>query len=360
MQTQDKQNTWNGKDIYIGLDVHKKNWKVTIMSEHNEHKTFSQDPNPKVLSKYLERNFPGATYKSVYEAGFSGFWASKELKSLGIDNMIVSAADVPTSHKEKENKTDAIDSRKLARSLRSSEIDGIYEPDEVILSVRQFVRSRGQLVKDLARDKNRIKSFFHFIGLQIPEQFSASESRQFSRRYVQWLEGLTFDQPVHKQTMESKVRVVKHLRGELLQVNKQIRALSQHPHFKHDADLLLSIPGIGVLSAMIILTEIAPMDRFNSSDQLNNFVGLVPRVHGSGEKEHVGRLTSRGNKRLKNMIIECSWVIVRRDPAMMLKFEELSKKMEKNKAIIRIGRKLLNRIRRVLIQKEPYQTGVYK
>jgi len=355
MQPQINQKTWEGKDIYIGIDVHKKNWKVTIMSEQNEHKTFSQDPNPQILANYLQQNFPRATYKSVYEAGFSGFWASKELKDLGVNNIIVNAADVPTSHKEQVNKTDVVDSRKLARSLRAGEIEGIYEPNEVLLSVRQFIRTRGQLVKDIAREKNRLKSFFNFIGQQIPEYFSASDSRQFSRKYVSWLENLTFEQPTHKHTIESKVRIIKHLRSELLIVNKHIRTLARHSYFKHNTDLLLSIPGIGLLSAMVILTEICPMERFKSSDQLNSFVGLVPKVHGSGDKEYIGRLTSRGNHRLKNMIIECSWVIVRQDPAMLLKFEELSKKMEKNKAIIRIARKLLNRIRRILLKQEQYQ-----
>ena len=101
------------------------------------------------------------------------------------------------------------------------------------------------------------------------------------------------------------------------------------------------------------------MERFASIDELNSYVGLVPKVHGSGEKENVGNLTSRGNDRLKNMIIESSWVLVRQDPAMLLRYEELIKTMKKNNAIIRIARSLLNRIRRVLLKKEKYQKGVY-
>jgi transposase len=360
MQKQSNKKFWDGEPIYVGIDSHKKNWIVTIMSSHNEHKTFNQDANPEVLASYLKKNFPGAEYRSVYEAGFSGFWASKMLKDLGINNIIVNAADVPTMHKEQVNKNDAVDSRKLARSLRSGELRAIYEPDELILSVRQFIRRRGQLVKDLAREKNRLKSFFFFIGHQIPSQFNSSESRQFSRRYVAWLEGLSFHEPAHTQTLESSVRCIQNLRKELLLVNREIRRLSNLPQLKQDMELLLSIPGIGLLSAITFLTEVAPMERFRSSDELNSYIGLVPSVHSSGDRENVGKLTSRGNSRLLHIIIECSWTLVRQDPAMLHKFESLAKKMEKNKAIIRIARKLLNRIRRVLLTKEPYQLGVYE
>lgn len=343
----------------MGIDVHKKSWKVTVMSDHHEHKTFSQDADPQTLASYLQRTFPGAEYKSVYEAGFSGFWTSKQLKTLGIDNMIVNPADVPTMHKEQMQKSDVVDSRKLARSLRSGQLQGIYEPDDLTLSVRQYIRNRSQLVKDIAREKNRLKSFFHFIGQKIPEQFSSNETRHFSKRYINWLENLKFDQIAHQHTVASKVRQIKSMRGELLLVNRQIKEISKDEQFQDDVNLLCSIPGIGLISAMIILTEIAPMERFTSSEELNSYVGLVPKVHGSGEKESVGKLTSRGNDRLKNMIIECSWVLVRKDPAMLLKYEELIKHMKKNKAIIRIARSLLNRIRRVLIKKEKYQKGVY-
>ena len=69
-------------------------------------------------------------------------------------------------------------------------------------------------------------------------------------------------------------------------------------------------------------------------------------------------MTNRGNRRLKKMLIEASWVAIRNDPALALKYGELRKTMNAQKAIIRIARKLLNRIRFVLIKKEKYVTGI--
>ena len=71
-------------------------------------------------------------------------------------------------------------------------------------------------------------------------------------------------------------------------------------------------------------------------------------------------MTKRGRKALKIMLIEASWDAMRLDPALMAKFNELTKRMEKNKAIIRIARKMLSRIRYVLIHQQKYVIGVVK
>jgi len=355
-----KINSWHGQKLHIGLDVHKKNWTVTILGPSYEHKTFSQNPDPGQLANYLQRHFPGAEYHSVYEAGYSGYWISRQLKEFGIDNIIVNPADVPTTHKEEDNKTDRVDSRKLARSLQKGELTGIYEPSDYCLSIRQVVRQRGQLVKELAREKNRLKSLLAFMGCDIPPQFSQTETRQWSRRYIKWLEGFELKDQGNKMTLDSKIRVVKGLRKELLEITRQIRQLAKEPNYREDVELLISIPGIGVITAMTLLTELNPIDQYKTLDQLNKYVGLVPRIRSSGETAYIGRMTIRGQKRIKEKLIESSWVLIRKDTAMMLKFEQLSQKMNKNKAIIRIARKLLSRIRRILLTKEPYVTDVIK
>ena len=60
---------FKGQQIFVGMDVHKKSWSISIFTEGFEHKTFTQPPEVGTLVNYLKRNFPGASYKSVYEAG---------------------------------------------------------------------------------------------------------------------------------------------------------------------------------------------------------------------------------------------------------------------------------------------------
>ena len=72
----------------------------------------------------------------------------------------------------------------------------------------------------------------------------------------------------------------------------------------------------------------------------------------------VGKMIHRGRKELKIMLIEASWEAIRKDPALMLKFNELTKRMNKNKAIIRIARKILSRLRFVLQNQQPYSLSI--
>ena len=99
--------------FYIGIDVHKRSWTVTIRTNGMVLKTYSMNPCPQELAKYLKRNYPGGIYKSTYEAGFCGFWIHQKLIKNGIENIVIHAADVPTTNKEKVTKTDKVDSKKL-------------------------------------------------------------------------------------------------------------------------------------------------------------------------------------------------------------------------------------------------------
>ena len=119
---------FSGQPIYIGLDVHKKNWSVSIFTQFGEYKTFSQPPKAETLVQYLEHHFPSAQYHSVYEAGYCGFWIHEQLTEKGIHNIVANPADIPTRDKERRNKRDRVDCRKLARGLRGKQIEGIYTP----------------------------------------------------------------------------------------------------------------------------------------------------------------------------------------------------------------------------------------
>ena len=106
MKNQNSKLDFSGQEFYIGIDVHKKNWTSTIRSNQMELKTFSMNPSPEDLYGYMKRNYPNGRYISAYESGFSGFWIHQRLEELGFKNLVIHAADVPTTNKEKTTKTD--------------------------------------------------------------------------------------------------------------------------------------------------------------------------------------------------------------------------------------------------------------
>ena len=358
METKVNQKLFEGQSIYVGIDCHKKNWTVTILGEEYEHKTMSQNPDPAILSAYLKKNFPGADCQAVYEAGFNGFEPSRKLKAAGIKCYVAHAADVPTSHKEKIQKVDPVDSRKLARSLRSKEFKPIHIPDRWLEADRALIRQRFRMMKDLTRTKNRIRSILFQFGIQIPERFTAAQTRSWSRNYMRWMEELSVDHESLRQTITNYLRIGQAQREELLVVNRQVRAMSQSDAYKHNYNLLISIPGVGLITAMMFLVQIGDIRRFECLDDLCNYIGLVPSMHGSGDKVTTGKLIHRGRKELKILLIEAAWEAVRLDPVMMATFNRLKVRMNKYKAIIRIARKMISRIRSVLLTQTPYQIGI--
>jgi transposase len=350
--------SFKGQSIYLGIDCHLKSWKVTLLSDKFELTTMSRDPDPESLVSYLSKHYPGADYKAVYESGFNGFTICRKLRSLGVDCQVVHAMDVPTSRKDRQQKSDKSDSRKLAQLLRSNGFEGIDVPPVHIEIDRKLLRQHFALTKMLTSEKNRVKATLYQFGIEIPEHFSSSQSRSWSKIFINWLRSVPELNDELQVCITNYIETGLLLRKQLLSVTRQLRNLSTTEKYKDDFALLTSVPGIGTLGAMRILLQIYDIKRFNTMDELCGYVGLIPKMYGSGEKMITGKISKRGRKDIKIMLIEASWVAVRKDPALTLRFNKLAERMNKNKAIIRIAKNLLNRIRYMLIHKVEYEIGV--
>ena len=121
---------------------------------------------------------------------------------------------------------------------------------------------------------------------------------------------------------------------------------------------LKTIPGINTFTAMVLLTEIVDINRFKNLDHLASYVGLVPGEDSSGDQEINTGISHRRNACLRVLLVECSWIAVRKDPALLMAFNKLTERMPKNRAIIQIARKMLNRISYVLKNQQPYEPCV--
>jgi transposase len=337
MKNQSNQLDFTGQAFFIGLDVHKKHWKVRIRWKHKELKRFTMNPSPQELAAYLSRHYPGGTYYSVYEAGFCGFWIDRELTALGIKDLVTNPADVPPSHKEKINKSDKIDAGKLSRELENHSLEGIYIPAEYHQQLRSLSRLRRRQSQHLVRLKCRIKSYLHFIGIQIPSQ-------------------------QHQAGADCLRLSIKALEAERKQLAETIRLLRHHIRSSEAKalifDYLCSVPGIGFMTAVTLYVELIDIYRFPTLDPLCAFVGIVPSITSSDETVNNRGLTPRCNRYLRYLLVEAAWVAIRTDPALSMKFAELSKRMSEQEAIIRIAKKLLNRIRYVWKNQTPYQKGI--
>lgn len=345
---------FTGQTINVGIDVHLKRWKIAIDTEAMSYKRFSQDADPQLLVSYLQRHFPGAHYRAAYEAGYCGFWIYESLRRAGIDCIVVNPGDVATKDKERVHKTDRVDASKLARELRSGNLDAIYVPAAPALADRTLVRMRQRLVKKQTRVKNQIKALLRFYGIALPADF---EGRHWSRSFLVWLQGLSNgDLPLLESgsfALSLHLEELKQGRARLLRLTRQIRLLAHSDRYRARVEHLVSISGISQVSAMLWLSELVEIKRFKNLDKLAGYVGLVPSTHQSGESGRDGGLTRRRNAALRHVLIESAWVAVRNDAVLAADFARLCKRMQKNRAIIRIARKQLARIFYVLREDRP-------
>ncbi len=122
--------SFKNQEIFVGKDVHKKQWSVSLYSKSVHYKTFSQPPYPLSLKTYVDKHFPDAHIHCAYEACKLGYWIYRDLKAFGYHCLVVNPADIPTTNKETTEKTDPIDSRKIAKALRGGLLVGIHVPSE--------------------------------------------------------------------------------------------------------------------------------------------------------------------------------------------------------------------------------------
>jgi len=344
------------KRVFVGIDVHRKSWNITLFFENHFLRTFTQPPSVDALYKLLRKDYPGADYLCGYESGFSGFWIKRQLHEKGINCHVLHAADIPRTNKQKITKTDTIDSRGIAQALSAGIVNSIYIPDPEIESHRSLIRYRTRLQRDIGRCRNRIQSLLIQFGYHVPEQFKDSRSK----KYLKWLKSFDVNQQVLRTTLNHMIEQLEILRGNLLRVNKDIRQLQEEPQYKFLMAILTSVPGVGPLTAITLITEIVDIKRFGSFRELNSFVGLYPMEYSSGEHEYKGRITVRHNVYLRELLVEAAWTAIHHDPALLLVFEEWKRRMTVKRAIVKIARKLLSRIRHVWINETVYVRGIVK
>ncbi|CAD0009856.1 IS110 family transposase [Flavobacterium chungangense] len=216
--------------IFIGLDIHKKSWTVSIQTDLFFHKTYLMPSVDEDLFQYVEQTFLSHDVDLVYEAGCCGFSAARYFLNLGWSVLVVNPSDVKTADKERYQKTDALDSKNLFNQLKAGGLRGIYIPSEEYEQFTTLARHRTQVTKKLRQAKLHIKSMLLFHGIVIPKEFDNSN---WTKDFMVWLEDIKFS------TVCSKIRMYKFIRSEYLEIANQMRAHCRKTQ-KKDYDLLSS------------------------------------------------------------------------------------------------------------------------
>jgi len=343
---------FDGQSFYIGLDVHKKSWAVTIRSMGMEIVHFTQPPNVNALVGYLKKNFPGGLYLSAYEAGFCGTTIHEQLCKLGVENIMVNAADIPVTDKQRKNKTDLHDSRSIAKNLEWGVLKGIHVLTREQQELRSLFRLRESNVKDVTIANNRLKSCLMYFSIELPE--TIGRKQYLSLKALEWLSNLELTSAAGTITLQQYIEELKHQRKKLYQITKLLREQIQ-ASYTQTYKCLLSVPGIGGVTAMGLIAEIADFSRFDDPNQYSSFLGLCPWENSSGESTKTKGMQPRCNRHLRPLLIEASWAAIRKSPILFAYYSKHAIRNPKQ-AIVKVAAKLAMIAKGVATSQQLYQS----
>jgi transposase len=228
-------------------------------------------------------------------------------------------------------------------------LKGVWVPSEAERCHRQVIRRRRQLVRDRVRAQSRIKAELRFYGIHLEEPRGG-----WTKIYVETLRRLRCG---NRWMQESFHRLLEQYEFLSAQIDKQtqlLRELSETALYRERVEILESVPGIGMISAMELLLELQDVSRFRRAEQLAAYVGLTPSQYSSADKVRMGRITGIGKNTLRAILVEASWKLITKDQAMREKYDRIKIRSGGKRAIVAIARTLLLRMRRRLLDKQAY------
>lgn len=337
------------KEVFIGIDVHRQSYYVTVCIEGELEKKFNMVSSPEELVKYLRRNFKGSRIRTAYEASFSGFVLHRELERHGIENIVVNPASVEQCARDRV-KTDRLDSAKLALQLYRGQLKGIRVPDVEQEYRRQITRTREQLVK-------RRRQIMMMIRMKLL-QFGYIDREYTKRLSSKFVNDLIKEQSISgelKIALESLIRIWQGIDAELRMLSRELKKQTENcPYF----EIYTSIPGIGKLTARILANELGDMSQFPNERALFSYLGLTPCESSSGDRIRKGRISRQGSSRIRAALIQCAWVAISKDLYFRKFYRNIAARSNGKKAIVATARKMIGIARALIRKNEKYELKI--
>lgn len=295
---------------HVGLDVHAERIVIASLEGQAREPVVRDIPNDaKVVRRTFQRLARDAyELRCCYEAGPCGFDLHRVLSSMGISCEVVAPALIPTRTGDRV-KTDRRDAAKLARLYRAGELTAVTVPSPEREAVRDLVRAREDVRKDLISARHRLGKFL----LRYGRVFHGGVN--WTQRFWVWVRSQVFEHEGERLTFEHYVHEVEHLTLRRADLDREIERVARAEPYAAVVARLASLRGISTLSAMALVAEIGDFRRFGSPRQLMAFVGLIPREYSSGGKERRGGITKTGNGHVRRILVEAAWSY-RHRPAM--------------------------------------------
>ena len=342
-------------DVFTGLDVSKKSMSVTFTNHQGFIRSLNMPHKAEPLLNYVRKHFPDQKVAFVYEAGPTGYGLYDGLAAQGYPCLIAAPSMIPRAPGQRV-KTNRLDSKALSESLRGGQLKSIHIPSPTYRHLRHLTQLRDVLVSELAGMKQRIKSLLLFEGIEFPP---APPGSQWSFLVKAKLRKLPCSATVRFK-LDQLLDSVEFNEKQVLKTITEIRRFCRNdPELSQCMKYLMSLPGIGWITASQLLARIGDWRELKTIRQLAGFLGLVPTEHSPGERVDRGSITRTGDERLRSKLIQASWSAIRQDSELREFFRSVCRKhpreVASRVAIVAVARKLSVRVSVVLMQQRPYE-----
>ena len=291
--------------LYLGLDVHKDSITIAIADEQTkgELRLFGTITNSlHALEKTLTRirkAHPGAHLEVAYEAGPCGFVIARRLQQLHVPCLVAAPSLIP-KQPGSPFKTDQRDARTLARLLRAGELTGVYVPEPTDEAIRDLCRARTDAVDDLRRCRHRLKGFLLRHG------YRYYGKANWSQPHMRYLRELVLPHPAMKTILEEYLQGIDAAHARVERIEASMLQLLETWRLKPAVQALMAFRGFQLVAAMVTVSELGNIHRFEHPRQLMTYLGLVPTESSSGPHQRLGGISRCGNAHQRWILTECA------------------------------------------------------
>jgi transposase len=326
----------------VGCDLHDKTMLLqTDVDGKVQSKEWANNPRSrKEMIADLWRKAAAVGVKRIvfaYEASGLGFVLHDELRAAGIECYVLAPTGIERSIKHWRRKTDQRDAQRLLDILRAhllagNKLPSVWIPDRQTRDDRELTRARLEVGEKITLVKTQIRCLLKRNGVEWHE----APVKGWTSGYKTFLESLRNGRLMSGawSALASLMRQLGALEQEMETLDQEVRELSLAPRYAPVVAAMRRDKGVGVLTAMVLATELGDLDRFKNRRQLGSFLGLTPSSQESGQKDDCkGHITHQGPSRVRKVLNQAVWSRIRCEPSEAAFYERLAKRNPNHKKI---------------------------
>jgi transposase len=325
--------------VYVGLDYHEDTIRVCILEQDGQLVLNRNEPNDvrRVAAVIAVRGQPASV---ALEACCGAADFATELSALTGWNVRLAHPGYVQRMKRGPDKTDGGDAAILADLLRTNHLPEVWLADRTTRQLRRLVRYREGLKVERKNVKLRIRALLR------EERVPQPGVSPWTKAWRRWL--LTALSGEHSQwVMQRLLEQLARLETDLAAVEER---MAQTTANDADTQRLLSLPGVGLVTAVMLRAEIGRFDRFASGKQLSRFCGVTPCNASSGRRQADAGLIHAGSSELRAVLIQTAQRLPRCDVHWKTMKDRLCRTKPSNVATCAIANRWLRRLYHVMLQ----------